>query len=209
LRAGHGLNHTRFRVTWGLFAKIYFWTYLSRSQAAPICRATADRFCSRSRFETASVLTERPAPPMHQFLRQRLLARARAVEDHSRVNAQDRSPSNILSRRARVRRLRVVFLALMLVLANTFAPWAMAFGAATAAHGASHHCHDDASSKKPVQGSTCPCCDHGCQCSTGTAAPLPKFPSMRPLAPDVAIVARDSSAPANPPIAEQLRPPIA
>jgi len=135
----------------------------------------------------------------------------RAAEDHSRVESLTRPHSNRQARRARTRRLRVVWLALALILANTLAPWSVAFAGAHASHVATtaHHCHDAAGAKPPIHGNACPCCDGGCQCLHTAAAPLPAFLTLRPPAPASTRAARDWLVPPAPPFAEHLRPPIA
>lgn len=137
------------------------------------------------------------------------LAAGIVAEDHGGVTVTIRSLSNKRRRRARARLWRVVFVAVTMLLANTLAPWSMALASTPAAHATAHHCHDAASAKKPAQGSSCPCCDHGCQCLHTTAAPLPEFLVVPPLAPATAVANRDGAAAPTPPLAEQLRPPIA
>jgi len=105
----------------------------------------------------------------------------------------------------------VVWLALALILANTLAPWSLAFSAAHASHRATSapHCHDASGAKPPLHGTACPCCDGDCQCLHTAAAPLPAFLTLRLPAPASTGASRGWLVPPAPPIAEHLRPPIA
>jgi hypothetical protein len=119
---------------------------------------------------------------------------------------------------ARRRLIRVLCLALMLVLANSFSAWAMppvsGAGENGAANASAHHCGEPADSHTtPAHphehgGASCPCCSAGCFCLQAGAAPLPQFVIIRG-APDASIPVHTGNAPPTPPVAEHLRPPIA
>jgi len=143
---------------------------------------------------------------------QRARLHARAARGIIAFVKQLRFPTMHRSRRrANHDMLRVLFLAFALIVANGFLPWAGSAHAQThSAHGSSEHCHEKATTPAAHDhGSSSACCQHGCLCLHGSAAPLPQFLAIRAPAPHAQIASRGRSASPEPPVAEHLRPPIA
>jgi len=108
---------------------------------------------------------------------------------------------------------RVVLLAFVLVGANALTARTMPIVAA--ATQASHH-HDCGMDQKTSSAShdhrhgvACPCCHDGCLCLHFYGSAVPDLLVMRPLQPESNANPADGPHPPAPPIAENLRPPIA